>query len=213
MKKILLIILSVLVLAGCGTIANESAAGTPTPTPEPTETPTPEPKKPEDVLYDVIYMEDEMTGDRQYWSEYNYYYNKDRVILPNNFQDFDFHLSYFEPTLYQREDALIPYLILRYEGDDWIFFDHWMIKTDDEEPVDISLEDLHGKRDVSSGTVTEKYSFIPGTGVMDVLKKIADCESCKMRFYGEKSFTFDLTEDELRSAKHIVAMYEDYISE
>ena len=222
MKKILLFILAALIFAGCGTPApTQPAKTTETPTPAVAVTTTPiprpteelkQPKNPEDVLYDVVYTEDEMTGVRQYWSAYNYEYYNGGFVFPKDLRERDNNLSNFDLSLVEQDGALKYCLTLRYQGDKWIFFDHWLVKIDDDEIVDFSLEDFKQKTDVNNGTVTERYTLKPGKDMQEIIKRIAECNACKMRFTGEKSYTFDLTEDEIKSTKHIVEMYEDYIS-
>ena len=224
MKRIvsaLLITTVAIGLIGCSASKTTDQADVPTvkpteiPKEKPTETPTPtpQPKSVEDVIYDCVSVEDDMTGVKQYYSQYNYYLDDSGHVIPITYYKDLYVYAPFWFALIQDGDSLQYLVNLRYMDDDWIFFDKLLVKTDDNDTHTIDLRALTPNRDVSSGTVWETYTFTPGAEERKVFEEIANAKSCTMRFQGDKGkYQFELGPEEIKAVKHTVEMYNDYYS-
>ncbi len=101
-------------------------------------------------------------------------------------------------------------LVLRYYGDDWIFFDKVIILADGERK-EFQLNVYDAEHEVvkggSLGRVYEKYDIAIDEEDMDFFLKVANSNTTKVRFYGKYQTDFYLNPHEKYIIKNILTAY------
>lgn len=101
-------------------------------------------------------------------------------------------------------------LVLRYYGDDWIFFDKVIILADGERK-EFQLNVYKAKREVVKGgffgRVYEEYDIAIGEDDMDFFLKVANSNTAKVRFSGKYDRDFYLNSNEKYIIKNILTAY------
>jgi hypothetical protein len=99
-------------------------------------------------------------------------------------------------------------LNIQYTGDDWVFIDHYIIKTDDK-TFNITAGYDEVKRDNNGDGVWEYYDVPLTMETLDIAKAIASSKKTIIRSQGDQhSFDRIVTAQEKSSIKHILDAYE-----
>lgn len=163
---------------------------------------------------EVVTYEDEMTGVKLFYSGRDHYLHSSGVPMPSITYKKEYYgfLPFF--VYLSRGDGQISLnIVLTYHGDNWIFFDKWLVKSGNDELHEFQLNALDADRDVwETGTINEKYNVYPSDEVFQAFDEIIKNRRGVMRFVGDEGdYTFELTGNMVLALKEMVGAYRSVI--
>ena len=93
-----------------------------------------------------------------------------------------------------------PRLVVRYDGNDWVFFDKILVKYDDR-LAEIEFDKYKNKKTDTSSGVAEWIDIAANPLIMTYLKEIANAKKVTIRFSGKYSKDFVLTGAQKRALR------------
>lgn len=149
-----------------------------------------------EVSRDMEVTKDDMTG----FTYYNYPTPKGDGIF------FGAEVATMED---KNKAVLFPVAI--YRGDDWIFFEGFIFKADNER-FNVHINKLNKTDDVRYGggvyEIYNNYSASEGESMEKAMRKIANATSVKMRFVGKYDEEREMTSEEIKHIANMVKLYD-----
>lgn len=215
MNKLIPFVLSAMIITACGsqpsqieTVSTSYSSSVPESVPEEESSELSE-SWIESVTWGLLKQTDEMTGVNYYYSQHDHYYkDPPGQILNSLYYENNPVFLPFTIELRQKDSDSAVFVSLEWIGDDWLFFDKFIIKTGDDEALSVDVPDYDKTTDVwSGGTVVERYSFAASDMLLDYFQKVIDNESGTIRLSGDKYYQIDLDPESIKAMNEIVSAY------
>lgn len=215
MKKLFPFVLSAMMIAACGSQSSQAETVTTSYSTAISESVAEEESADlseswiESVTWGLLKQTDEMTGVNYYYSQHDHYYkDPPGQILNSIYYENNMVFLPFTVELRQKDSDSAVFVSLEWIGDDWIFFNKFMIKTGNEETFTVDIPDYDKTTDVwSGGTVVERYSFAASDALLDYFQNVIDNGSGIIRLSGDKYYQIDLDPETIKAMNEIVSAY------
>lgn len=118
----------------------------------------------------------------------------------------------FETRIFSTKFMILPYIVIGFENDDWIFFDTIYFNVDGNKySINVEYSDqntqVHGNGNISEWTNISIEENSYGLTIDD-FKEIANSKSALIKFSGQGSITHEITAYEKEQLKNAIELFE-----